>query len=491
MLAEWLALAMFVGLVLFLLSGYPVAFSFAGTAIIFGIIGYFTGDLNPNRLRVLDSVWFKQSMLNFTLLAIPYFIFLGAVLEKSGLAENLLHTVGIILGPLRGGLALTVVIVGTLLAATTGVVAATIIVMGMITLPVMLKYGYDKRLAAGVIVASGTLAQMIPPSLVLVLLSDQIGVDVGNLFVGAVIPGLLLASSYAIYSLVVAYIWPTAAPALPPEARTVRGWALVVLALNTVVPPLLLILAVLGSIFGGIATPTEAGTVGAVGACLLAAMEGRLNWKLIKDASQATARVTALVMMILFCSSIFSQIFDVLGGKKLITDMLVNAPGGFWGFMIISNVAVFLLGIPLEFTEICFIVMPLFVPAMELLGIDKTWFAIVMAINLQTAFISPPVGFSLFYLQSAAPREVSTVDIHRSAIPFVVLQVLVLLLVIFVPETVTWLVDISNQLNKAALAGNGSGVSFEMFLGVSIGVGVTLVALGRILRRSQGLQPVG
>jgi tripartite ATP-independent transporter DctM subunit len=411
-------------------------------------------------LRVLDSVWFKGTMLNFTLLAIPYFIFLGAILEKSGLAENLLQTVGILLGPLRGGLALTVVIVGTLLAATTGVVAATIIVMGMLTLPVMLRYGYNKQLAAGVIVASGTLAQMIPPSLVLVLLSDQIGVDIGNLFVGAVIPGLMLSGSYALYALAVAYLRPGSAPALPPEARTVRGWNLLILTLNSVLPPVLLILLVLGSIFGGIATPTEAGTVGAVGACLLAAMERRLSWKLIKDAAYATARVTALVVMILFCSSIFSQIFDALGGKLLVTELLVNAPGGFWGFMLVANLAVFLLGIPLEFTEICFIVMPLFVPAMEQLGIDKTWFAIVMAINLQTAFISPPVGFSLFYLQSASPKEVTTVDIHRGALPFVAIQVVVLVLVMFVPETVTWLVDISNQLNQAARAsGGGGGIS--------------------------------
>ena len=488
---EWLALAMFAGLILFLLSGYPVAFSFAGTAIIFGIIAYFTGDLNPNRLRVLDSVWMKQTMLNFTLLAIPYFIFLGAVLEKSGIAENLLRTVGIMLGPLRGGLALTVVIVGTLLAATTGVVAATIIVMGLLTLPVMLKYGYDKRLAAGVIVASGTLAQMIPPSLVLVLLSDQLGegADVGNLFVGAVIPGFLLAGSYAAYALIVAYFRPDAAPALPPEARTVKGWDLFVLALTDVVPPILLILAVLGSIFGGIATPTEAGTVGAVGACLLAAMERRLNWQLLKEAAHATMRVTALVVMILFCSSIFSQIFDVLGGKKLVTELLVNAPGGWWGFIIIANITVFLLGIPLEFTEICFIVMPLFVPALEQLGIDKTWFAIIMAINLQTAFISPPVGFSLFYLQSAAPKEVTTADIHRSALPFVALQVVVLLIVLFVPETVTWLVGISNELNQQARAGVSSGMlSFNTLLAILIGVGIVLVVMGRILRRTRQIQ---
>lgn len=439
---EWLALAMFAGFVLILLSGYPVAFSFAGTAIIFGLIGLTVDAFELRRLLLLPNVWFG-TMSNFTLLAIPYFIFLGAVLEKSGLAEELLETVGILLGPLRGGLALTVVVVGTLLAATTGVVAATIIVMGMLTLPVMLRYGYDKQLASGVIVASGTLAQMIPPSLVLVLLSDQIGVSVGDLFLGAVIPGLLLSGAYALYVLVVAYLNPKTAPPLPPEARTLRGMALFRKTLHAVIPPILLILAVLGSIFFGIATPTEAGTVGAVGSLLLAALNRRLSWSLIKDAAHATARVTALVVMILFCASLFSLVFDELGGKKYITELLVNMPGGLVGFMIVSNIVVFLLGIPLEFTEICFIVMPLFVPAVTALGIDPVWFAIVMAINLQTAFISPPVGFSLFYLQSAAPKEVSTADIHKSALPFVGIQVIVLLIVIFFPQTVRWLVDLS------------------------------------------------
>lgn len=481
---EWLAVAMFAGFIVILLSGYPVAFSFAGTALIFGIIGYAVGVVDPNRLRALPNIWFG-TMSNFTLLAIPYFIFLGAVLEKSGIAEDLLDTVGILLGPLRGGLGLTVVIVGTMLAATTGVVAATIIVMGMLTLPVMLRYGYDKRLATGVIVASGTLAQMIPPSLVLVLLSDQVGVDVGDLFLGAVIPGLLLAASYAAYVLFIAYIRPNAAPALPPEARTLRGWPLALQTLNSVLPPIVLIMAVLGSIFGGIATPTEAGTVGAMGALLLAAMDGRLTFKLLKDSAYSTMRTTSLVVMILFCASLFSMVFDALGGKTLITELLINAPGGFWGFVIIANIVVFILGIPLEFTEICFIVMPLFVPAMDLLGIDKLWFSIVMAINLQTAFISPPVGFSLFYLQSTAPKEVSTVDIHRGALPFVVIQLVVLLIVIAFPSLSTWLVDLSNAARRAA-GGPSAEVSGTMIIWLySLLAGVVLIIFGRILRYAQ------
>ena len=478
---EWLAVAMFFGFIVILMAGYPVAFSFAGTAIVFGLIGYFVGAVDPNRLKALLFIWFG-TMSNFTLLAIPYFIFLGAILEKSGLAEDLLNTIGILLGPMRGGLGLTVVIVGTLLAATTGVVAATIIVMGMLMLPTMLKYGYDKRLATGLIVSSGTLAQMIPPSLVLVLLSDQVGVDVGDLFMGAVVPGLMLAGSYALYALFVAFTRPGAAPALPPEARTVKGWPLALQTLNSVLPPILLIMAVLGSIFGGIATPTEAGTVGAMGALLLAATDGRLNWKLLKDASFSTMRTTSLVVMILFCASMFSLIFDALGGKTLITELLVNAPGGYWGFILIANIAVFILGIPLEFTEICFIVMPLFVPAMDLLGIDKLWFSIVMAINLQTAFISPPVGFSLFYLQSTAPKEITTLDIHRSAIPFVLIQIVILILVIAFPQTVTGLVNVSNEMRRNASADAG-GLSVMTIWLYTLLTGFGLVILGRILRR--------
>lgn len=441
---EWLALVMFVGFFLMLISGYPVAFSFAGTGILFGTIGWMVGAFEPARLLVLPNIWFG-TMSNFTLLAIPFFVFLGAVLEKSGLAEELLETVGVLLGPVRGGVALAVILVGTVLAATTGVVAATVIVMGMISLPVMLRYGYDKQLAAGVIIASGTLAQLIPPSLVLVVLSDQLGVSVGDLFMGALIPGLMLSGSYALYVLVLAFFNPKVAPALPPEARTLRGAALARRAAKAVLTPLVLIFAVLGSIFFGIATPTEAGAVGAVGACILAAVNRRLNWNLIRDAAHSTAVITTLVVMILFGSSLFSLVFDGLGGKTYITDLLVNLPGGYIAFMIVSNILIFVLGVFLEFVEICFIAIPLLVPAAKALGIDLVWFGVIMAINLQTAFISPPVGFSLFYLQSVAPKEVSTIAIHKSAIPFMVLQFIVLILVIAFPQTVSWLVNLSAQ----------------------------------------------
>jgi tripartite ATP-independent transporter DctM subunit len=443
--SEWLAIGMFLGFFVFLMSGYPVAFSFAGTAIVFGFIGWLMDGFDPSRLLLLPNNWFG-TMSNFTLLAIPFFIFLGSILEKSGLAEELLETIGIVLGSLRGGMALAVILVGTLLAATTGVVAATVIIMGMISLPVMLRYGYDKQFASGVIVAAGTLAQLIPPSLVLLVLSDQIGVSVGDLFLGALIPGLMLSGFYIVYALVLAYFRPEIAPALPLAERNLTGMALVRKVFKAVVPPLLLVMVVLGSIFFGFATPTEAGAVGAVGSCLLAALNRKLNWELIRSAGHATAVVSSVVMTILICSSFFSLVFDALGGKELITDMLVNLPGGKWAFLVVSNLVIFFLGVFLEFIEICFIAMPLLVPAAQLLGIDMVWFGVVMAVNLQTAFISPPVGFSLFYLQSVAPPEVSTKDIHKGALPFIAIQFLMLLIVIAFPQTVRWLVDMASPV---------------------------------------------
>lgn len=442
--AEWLAILMFVGFFFLLLSGYPVAFSFAGTAIIFGLLGLAANHFDLALLRLLPNRWFG-TMSDFTLLAVPYFVFLGSVLEKSGLAEDLLETIGHVLGPLRGGMALAVIIVGTLLAATTGVVAATVIVMGMLSLPVMLRYGYDKQVAAGVIISSGTLAQLIPPSLVLVVLSDQIGVRIGDLFLGAMIPGMMLSGSYMLWIVALAIFRPHTVPAIPKAARTVTGWTLFARVVRAVIPPTLLIVAVLGSIFAGIASPTEAGAVGAAGACLLAVANGRFSRKMFWDAAHATARLTALVVMILFCSTFFSIVFDGLGGQSLITGLLTAVPGGFLGFIIVANIAIFLLGIFLEFIEISFIAMPLFVPAAQALGIDMVWFGVVMAVNLQMAFISPPVGFSLFYLQSVAPRELPTSEIHKSAVPFMVLQGLVLIIVIAFPQTVRWLVDLSIQ----------------------------------------------
>jgi tripartite ATP-independent transporter DctM subunit len=445
---QWLGILMFVGFFFLLLTGYPVAFSFAGVSIVFGLIGLAMGAFDFNLLLSLPNSWFGI-MSDSTLLAIPFFIFMGALLEKSGLAEELLDTVGQLMGPVRGGVALAVVIVGTLLAATTGVVAATIIAMGLISLPTMLKYGYDKGLATGVIVASGTMAQMIPPSIVLVLLSDQFGVSIGDLFAGALVPGLILAAAYAVYALAVAYLRPGSAPALPPEARTLSSRALLRRVLRAFVPPIVLILAVLGTIFAGLATPSEAGAFGAIGAALLAVANRRMSWKIIREAALSTARTTGLVLMILFASTLFAKVLYGLGTDLLIEEWLTGLPGGFWTFVIVANVVIFLLGIFLEFPEITYIAMPILVPAAEQVlnaanelgafssqGYTMVWLAVVFAINLQTAFISPPVGFSLFYMQSVAPKEVSTAEIHRSAIPFMIIQLIVLALVIAVPELV-------------------------------------------------------
>ncbi len=454
MLIQWLAIVMFVLFLLLLLIGYPVAFSFAGTAIVFAWIGILAGEFDLNRLIILFSRWFR-SIENFTLLAIPFFVFMGAILEKSGLAERMLTTVGIALGRLKGGLGLTVVIVGALLAAATGVVAATVIVMGLLSLPTMVRYGYDHKLATGIITASGTLAQLLPPSLVLILLAQVVGVPVGDLFLGAMVPGVILATIYGLYVLIIAYAKDGSAPALPPEARTHHGWALVRELLISVVPIILLILAVLGSIFTGVATATEAGAVGAVAAVFLATLNRNINGKVLVDAARSTAHITGLVLMILFASTFFQLVFDQLGGQRLAQDILTGLPGGFWGFIIIANIAVFLLGINLEFLEITFIVMPIFVPAVEALfkeGITPfdtlpnllIWFTVMIAINLNMAFISPPVGFSLFYLQSVAPPEVRTGDIHRGAIPFMGLQGLALIIVMLAPATVTWLPQLVN-----------------------------------------------
>ena len=437
---EWLAIVMFVVFFVLIIYGYPVAYSFAGTAFLFLVIGLAVGVFDIRWLRLLPNRWFG-TMSDFTLLAIIFFVFMGAVFEKSGLAERLLDTVGQLLGPVPGGLALAVVIVGTLLAAATGVVAATVIVMGLLSLPIMVRYGYNHQLATGIITSSGTMAQLLPPSLVLVVLSDQIGVGVGDLFLGALIPGLILAGLYAVYVLVVAFIKPELAPPLPPEARTLRGGALMRRTFVAVVPPLVLIFSVLGSIFFGLATPTEAGAVGAFGACILSLLNRTLNWNVLKQAARSTANITALVIMILFCSTFFGLVFDRLGGQDFVQGILTSLPGGFWGFIIVANIAIFLLGINLEFIEISFIAMPLFVPAAQALGVDLVWFGVMMAINLNMAFISPPVGFSLFYLQTVAPKEVKVIDIHKGALPFMALQGLALVIVIAFPQTVTWLVS--------------------------------------------------
>lgn len=492
---EWLAIIMFVVFLALLLVGYPVAFSFAGTAVVFFVLGWGTGSIAPQVLNGLFNKWFGDAVNNFTFLAIPFFVFMGAVFEKSGLAERLLRTIGLLMGPVRGGLGVAVVIVGTLLAAATGVVAATVIVMGLLSLPVMVKANYDHKLATGVIISSGTLAQLIPPSLVLIVLSQFIPVSVGELFAGALIPGVMLAAVYALYTLAIAYVRPGVAPAIPKEERTLHGVALLKEAAISVVPPIVLVFSVLGSIFFGIATASEAGSVGAFGAVVLAASNRKLSWKLLVDAARSTANITSLVLQILFASTFFALVFDRLGGQRLITDWLTDIPGGFWGFIIAANIVVFVLGINLEFLEISFIVMPLFVPAALALDVDLVWFAVMMAINLNIAFISPPVGFSLFYLQSVAPPEVKTADIHKGALPFMVLQVLGLSAVMYIPETVTWLLKVFEfrepDFRVEFISGGAGGrVLTSLLVMAAITVAWAFISRGRYNRQQARLAQV-
>jgi len=433
---------MFLGALVILGIGYPVAFSLGATAIVFGIIGVSLGIFDPIIIRAMPSRIFNV-MSNYTLLAIPYFIFLGSMLEKSGLAEDLLDTMGILFGPIRGGLAISVVVVGALLAATTGVVAATVVAMGLISLPIMLRYGYNKELACGVICAAGTLGQIIPPSVVLVVLGDQIGVSVGRLFLGSLIPGLLLSAALAFYCWVVALLKPEMAPALPLSARSISGAALAKRVFQVMIPPLLLIVAVLGSIFFGISTATEAGAVGALGATLLAAANRRLTWKNFIAVCDATMRATTMVIFILIGSTAFALVFRALSGDKFVFDLMANLPGGAWGFLIVSMLIVFFLGFFIDFFEICFIVIPLFVPVAKALGFDLIWFGVLLGANLQTSFLTPPFGFALFYLRGVAPAGVTTADIYRGVVPFIAIQLAIVIILIFFPQLALWLPAVS------------------------------------------------
>ncbi|HIK33383.1 MAG TPA: TRAP transporter large permease subunit [Oscillatoriales cyanobacterium M59_W2019_021] len=444
-IVDLLSPAMFVGALGLLLLGYPVAFSLGAVAILFSIIGSLFGVFNWTLWGTLPLRIFDV-MSNYTLLAIPYFIFMGAMLEKSGIAERLLETIGILFGRIRGGLALAVVVVGALLAATTGVVAATVVAMGLISLPVMLRYGYSKELATGVIAASGTLGQIIPPSVVLVVLGDQLGVSVGDLFIGAMLPGLLITGAYAIHIAIAAWLRPDVAPALPPEVRNIGGKDLGKRVLQAMVPPLVLILLVLGSIFFGMATPTEAGAVGSLGAVLLAGANRQLSWESIRQTSDATLRITVMVMFILVGSAAFSLVFRGLQGAHVVSSFLGNLPGGQTGFLFVSMLTVFILGFFIDFFEIAFIVIPLFVPIAQTFGMDLVWYGVVLGVNLQTSFLTPPFGFALFYLRGIAPPEVSTGDIYRGVIPFICLQLVILVAVIVFPQIVNFLPSIANTL---------------------------------------------
>ncbi|HET6566389.1 MAG TPA: TRAP transporter large permease subunit [Rhodothermales bacterium] len=438
MSGDWLGPLMFIGALILIFSGYPVAFALAGTALIFSIIGIEAGYFDWHLLQALPDRTFGI-MENYVLLAVPFFIFMGTMLEKSRLAEDLLRTIGLLFGPLRGGLALAVVFVGALLAAATGVVGASVVAMGLISLPVMLQYGYSRELATGVITASGTLGQIIPPSVVLVVLADQLGVSVGDLFVGSLVPGIMLAFLYAVYVAFIAFIRPRAAPALPASVRDIPGRELARRVVFTMMPPLVLILLVLGSIFAGVATPTEAGALGALGAVLLALLNRRLTFQALKETMDDTAKLTAMVMLLLIGSTAFSLVFRGLYGDFWIQDLLTNLPGGKVGLLVIANLVIFILGFFIDFFEIAFIIIPLVAPAAAALGIDLVWFGVMIGMNLQTSFLTPPFGFALFYLRGVAPPEVTTVQIYRGAVPFIGIQIIGLLLITLFPEIVNWL----------------------------------------------------
>lgn len=430
-------ITMFLTLMVLLLLGYPVAFTLGSVALLFG--GLFLGleffTLLPLR------IW--GIMTNFTLLAVPLFIFMGVILDKSGLAEDLLETMGLLFGRIRGGLALSVVIVGALLAATTGVVGATVVTMGIIALPIMLKRAYSPQLATGTIAASGTLGQIIPPSIILILLGDVMGVPVGRLFIGAIVPGSLLVLLFLIYISVIAWRKPDTAPALLAE----EDGALTHKVIFTLFPPLLLVIAVLGSIFFGIASPTESAAVGAMGAMLLAVAHKRLTLTNLQDAMRLTTRLTSMVFLILIGATAFGLVFRGMGGDHLVLDMMTSLPGGVWGFMLVSMTLIFVLGFFLDFLQICFIVVPILAPIANNLGIDLLWFAVLIALNLQTSFLTPPFGFSLFYLKAVAPPGIRIQDIYRGIIPFVALQLIAMGLLIVFPEIVTWLPDLMDQMH--------------------------------------------
>lgn len=496
---------MFGVLVLFLLSGFPVAFALAANGLLFGLVGIELGLLKPELLQALPNRLFGI-FSNTTLLAIPFFTFMGLILEKSGMAEDLLDTIGQLFGPVRGGVAYAVIFVGALLAATTGVVAASVISMGLISLPLMLRYGYDRKIASGIIAASGTLAQIIPPSLVLIVMADQLNRSVGDMYQAALLPGLLLTALYSVFILGLSIFKPDSVPALPDEARTLRKpdggsgmasvLALAVLAVTSgllfaawygnagnapapaqdriilfsilagagaaylvalfnrlfnagwlspmaervtfaLIPPLGLIFLVLGTIFLGIATPTEGGAMGALGAVILAMVNRRLSLPHLKQAADSTARLSSFVLFILIGSSVFSLVFRAVNGDLWVEHLFTSLPGGPIGFLIVVNLLFFVLAFFLDFFELAFILVPLVAPVAEKLGIDLIWFGVLLSVNLQTSFMHPPFGFALFYLRSVAPKTVKTSDIYLGAIPFVIIQLIMVALIIAFPEIVS------------------------------------------------------
>jgi TRAP-type mannitol/chloroaromatic compound transport system permease large subunit len=492
---------MFASLIVFLLAGFPVAFSLGANGILFGLIGIQLGLLHPALFSALPERVFGI-MSNDTLLAVTFFTFMGLVLERSGMAEDLLDTIGQLFGPIRGGLAYAVIFVGALLAATTGVVAASVISMGLISLPIMMRYGYNRAIASGVIAASGTLAQIIPPSLVLIIMADQLGRSVGDMYEGAFVPGLVLAGLYTLFVFGVTLVRPHWVPALPDEARTIKedngstgmrsvgvltliaaaaaivfayaykpeapkderiivsmavgiGIAFFLAVINrlfkfhllsrmaekvtfVLIPPLALIFLVLGTIFLGIATPTEGGAMGGSGAMILALAKRRISFQLLKQAMDSTAKLTTFVVFILVGARVFSLSFYAVDGHLWVEHLLTSLPGGQLGFLIVVNLLIFVLAFFLDFFELSFIIIPLVGPVAEKLGIDLIWFGILLGVNMQTSFMHPPFGFALFYLRSVAPRSVKTSEIYWGAVPFVLIQVLMVALIIIFPGLVSY-----------------------------------------------------
>jgi len=432
---------MFFTALILLVSGYPVAFSFGAVAMIFGAIAAFIELLpDPGVAAVAEEFFLMFSMMPFRiysimnntiLMAVPLFILMGIVLQKSALAERLLKSMGLLFGKVRGGVAISTVIVGSLLAASTGVVGASVVAMGVISLPVMLKYGYSKKLATGTICAAGTLGQIIPPSIVLIILGDVFQLPVGDLFKAALVPGLVLVGCYILYILILSWLNPESAPAVTlgdgDKKATIKD------ALFTIIPPMTLIVLVLGSIFAGIATPTESASVGALGSMILAAMYRKLSWKIIQDSCHETVKITAMVFAILIGATAFSMVFVYTGADTIVENFMMSLPGEKWGFLILSMLAIMLLGFFIDFIEISYIVVPILLPIADSIGINPMWFAILIAMNLQTSFLTPPFGFSLFYLKGVCPPEIRTTDIYKGVMPFILIQLTVLTSIVLFP----------------------------------------------------------
>jgi tripartite ATP-independent transporter DctM subunit len=446
-----LAPAMFVGLIAFLLVGFPVTFSLMALGLTFGLVAVEVGYFN---LVFLQALPFRVYgiMANDLLLAIPFFTFMGVILERSGLAEDLLEGIGQAFGKVPGGLAYAVIVVGAILGAITGTVAASVIAMGMISLPIMMKYGYDMRIGTGVIAASGTITQVIPPSLVLIVLADQLGVSVGDMYLGAIGPSVAQILIFMAFIFVVSILAPHRVPPLPPEARTLHGRALVWTITRGIVPSLALIFLVLGTIFLGLATPTEAGAMGVVGAIALAVANGRFSPALMWSAMDQTMRITAMVVFILLGATVFSLVFQGVNGGKWIEHLLSGLPGGAIGFLIFVNIFIFFIAFFLDFFEIVFIVVPLLVPVAISFDINLIWFGLMICVNMQTAFMHPPFGFALFYLRGIAPPEVKSRDIYLGSIPWIGLQLILVTLLIFFPEMVTYFLTERTLLDDAAVS---------------------------------------